>query len=207
MSYDPTLAAALSGVTIAQLRYWRRRHADKPALLTPEFSYNNRVCYSFRDVIALRTVAYLREESSLQKVRRALSTLKSLGADSHLSEYKLVSTGNTIALLDHEDAVDLVARPGQHLIAEMVDVLAPFTNIRGDEVPDFQRPRKNLVVDSETLSGFPVILGTRVPYDVVAELVDDGVPPEEIKKYYPTVSVTAARDAQDYANYVRRVAA
>jgi len=32
-----------------------------------------------------------------------------------------------------------------------------------------------------------VVSGTRVPYDLVAGLVRDGIPPENIKDYYPSL--------------------
>lgn len=207
MAYEPRLTAALSGVTMAQLAYWRRPRGNTSALFLPEISSGNRVLYSFRDVVALRTVAFLREDSSLQKIRRALGTLKSIGESDHLSAYRLVATGETIALVGEDETVDLVARPGQQIIAEMVNVLGPFSNRRGDAVPDFAHPRRNLEVDAGTLSGFPVIRGTRVPYDLVAELVEDGVSPEQVGTYYPAVSANAARDAHDYAKYVLRAAA
>ncbi len=46
-------------------------------LLVPELRQAGRpLLYSFRDVIALRTFVYLRGEHSLQKVRKAVSTLR-----------------------------------------------------------------------------------------------------------------------------------
>lgn len=42
--------------------------------------------------------------------------------------------------------------------------------------------------------------GTRVPFDVVAELIYDGrIKPDEVASYYPGVSAAAASDALDFA--------
>ncbi len=197
MAYPQDIAAALSGTSLRQLSYWR-----STKLLVPELSRGSKVRYSFRDVVALRTVAFLREEVSLQKVRRAAANLRDLGKREHLSSYKLVADGDSIVLVSGEDFIDLVRHPGQHVLAQMSDVLAPFVNTAGVGVPDFTRPRERLEVDAGVLSGYPVVAGTRVPFDLVAGLVNDGVPPERISDYYPDVDAEAARQAVDYAGYV-----
>lgn len=207
MSYEPRLTAALSGVTPGQLSYWRRSAKGRAPVLVPEYATPRRSLYSFRDVIALRTVAYLREESSLQRIRLALETLRNLGESDHLSNYRLVATGGTIALLAGDEAVDLIDRPGHHLIADFVEVLRPFTNRRGDRIPDFQHPRENIEIREDVMGGFPVIRGTRVPYDLVADLLEDGLKPDDLDSFYPSVSAGAARDAADYAAYVASMCA
>lgn len=207
MSFEPRLAAALSGVSLGQLRYWRRAHGKNRPLLVPEMGEGRALRYSFRDVLALRAMAYLREEVSLQRIRKAFATLDGWGKNGHPSQYALVAHGDTILLREAaHDAIDLVQQPGQRVIAQLVDVLAEFDNLRGVRVPDFRHPRPQLEVDEGVLGGLPVISGTRIPYDFVADLVEDGVPPQRVRTYYPNVSPSAALDAVDYQNYVRAVA-
>ncbi|MET9818235.1 hypothetical protein [Streptomyces sp. NPDC006355] len=99
MSYEPKLAAALSGATLRQLSHWRRASGPKGAVLVPEISSERPILYSYRDVVALRICVQLREEASLQKIRRALNTLREdLGEWEHLSSYKLVAGPDTIYL-------------------------------------------------------------------------------------------------------------
>jgi uncharacterized protein (DUF433 family) len=165
------------------------------------------VLYSFRDLIALRTFAFLRGERSLQSIRRALRTLKNIGGTDHLSSYKLVAQGKrSIALVRDEGAVDLVERPGQSLfVVKLGDVLRSFP--LGDvEVPNLLQPRRRISVDPEVRGGHPVVKGTRVPFELVAGLVRDGVEPREVADFYPSVSAAAARDAVDFADYVDRTA-
>ena len=76
MSYPPKLTAALTGATIRQLSHWRSSRAPAGAVLVPEISSGRPLLYSFRDVVALRTCVRLRQETSLQKIRRALDTLR-----------------------------------------------------------------------------------------------------------------------------------
>jgi uncharacterized protein (DUF433 family)/DNA-binding transcriptional MerR regulator len=202
MAYTTKMAAALSGATTNQLRHWRR-NIEAGVILAPEISRAPVALYSFRDVLALRTCVQLRGEISLQRIRTALGTLRGLGERDHLSSYKLVTDGRTIQLVSDEEAVDLVRRPGQRqVVIAMGDVIEPFTVRAGVEVPHLLHPREHIEVDPATKGGHPIIKGTRVPYNAVAELLADGVPEDRIADFYPAVTVEAARDAADFAAYV-----
>lgn len=202
MAYEPRVAAALTGATLGQLRYWR-----KTRVLSPELSPARPVLYSFRDLIALRTAVYLRTDRSLQAIRKALQTLHDIGETGHLSSYRLVSQSRkSIALVRDDGAVDLVEKPGQSLtVVKLGDVLQSFP--LGDvEVPNLLHPRRCISVDPQVRGGHPVVAGTRVPFELVAGLVRDGVAPEKIADFYPSVTAAAARDAADFADYVDRAA-
>jgi uncharacterized protein (DUF433 family) len=202
MSYPPKLAAAMSGATTRQLAYWRKPGAEGRAVLTPEYSAQRPILYSFRDVIALRTCVRLRQEASLQTIRHALDALRiDLGLRDHLSAYRLVADGSTIYLADSDHAVDLVRRRGNLVIHEFVEVLQPFY-VQGRQIPALLEPRPHVSVDPAIRGGEPVIAGTRVPYDEVAALMRDGVAAEDIRDFYPQVSAEAASDALDFAAYV-----
>jgi DNA-binding transcriptional MerR regulator len=125
--YPSPVAAALSGASLGQLQYWRA--GGDSALLAPELPRSGgRVLYSFRDVIALRTFVFLRESVSLQRVRKAVSTLRELGNTEHLSQYRLVTEGSSIILLppDGDVAIDLVEQPGAgRLAGTLGEVLRP----------------------------------------------------------------------------------
>ncbi|HKS98055.1 MAG TPA: DUF433 domain-containing protein [Rugosimonospora sp.] len=202
MTYEPRVAVALTGATLGQLAYWRRTR-----LLVPELSEARPVLYSFRDLVALRTAVYLRTDRSLQAVRKALQTLQSIGETEHLSSYRLVSQGRrSIALVRDDGAVDLVDKPGQSLtVVNLGDVLQSFP--LGDvEVPNLLHPRRRISVDPQVRGGHPVVAGTRVPFELVAGLVRDGVSPARVADFYPSVTAAAARDATDFADYVDRAA-
>ncbi|MDQ1536162.1 MAG: hypothetical protein QOE58_555 [Actinomycetota bacterium] len=203
MAYPTHVAAALSGASLRQLQYWRQRHKGEP-LLAPEARSGGRVLYSFRDLMALRTFVYLREQLPLQRIRKAVSNLGQLGDGEHLSAYRLYVSGSSIVWAESDDRlVDLVEMPGQYkLAAEMRDVVKPFTNLQGAEVVDLLRPRQRLEVDPGVRGGYPVVLDTRIPYDIIAGLVADGVPPAEVAYFYPPVDAGAAGDAFDFHRYV-----
>jgi len=198
------MTAALTGATVRQLNHWRSQGGTGP-LLIPEISSRPRALYSFRDIVALRTCVRLRRFASLQRIRSAIDNLRDLGDRDHLASYRIIcdAAGN-IQLVTRTEAVDLSRHPGQQQLfaLDIAKVIEPFAPRAGVLVPDLFQPRPNVAVDPETQGGFPVIAGTRVPYDVVASLVAEGVAPDEISKYYPAVSAAAARDAIDFARYV-----
>jgi uncharacterized protein (DUF433 family)/DNA-binding transcriptional MerR regulator len=204
MAYEPRIASALSGATRSQLNYWRQQE-----LLVPEVSATKPVLYSWRDLIALRTFVYLREKRPLQTIRKALDSLRDIGETEHLSQYRFVPQGRRgIALVQAsgEGAVELVEQPGHQVtVVALGDVLRSFP-LDSIEVPNLTNPRRLISVNPRVRGGYPVVVGTRVAYDLVAGLVRDGVPPEAVKEYYPGVSAAAARDAVSFADYVDRAA-
>jgi uncharacterized protein (DUF433 family) len=205
MSYSSVVAAALSGASLRRLSYWRSPRSTEGPLLAPtHHSPRTRAVYSYQDVVALRAFVYLRTQGvSLQRVRKAIANLRDLGETSHLSSYRLVAVGKDVAwIASDESAVDLTGRPGQQVIAEMVDILSEFHAPRDRKVVPLHHPKPGLDVDPEVRGGFPVITGTRVPYDVVAALLDDGVSEEDVASFYPTVPPDAARGAREFARYV-----
>jgi uncharacterized protein (DUF433 family) len=52
-----------------------------------------------------------------------------------------------------------------------------------------------------------VIAGSRVPFDLVAGLADEGSKPGEIIEMFPSVSRQAIPDAREFAHQVARAAA
>ena len=158
--------------------------------------------YSFRDVIALRTCVRLRQEASLQKIRRALDTLRvDLGQRDHLSSYQLVADGSTIYSQTPTMPWTSCGKKGNVVIHQFVEVLQPFY-VQGRQIPALLEPRKHVQVDPGVRGGEPVIAGTRIPYDEVAALLRDGVAADDIGEFFPQVTPAAARDAYDFASYV-----
>lgn len=199
MSFPVDLTAALTGASVSQLQRWRSTD-----LLRPEEQTRPSVLYSFRDVVALRTFVRLRSETSLQKIRKALTGLRDLDLTEHPSRYQLHTDGDSVFLVEGEQAVDLVQRPGQRVLLSLSDVFAAFQTRQGRQVTDFRHPRPLLSVREARVGGWPTIARTRVGYDSVAKLVLGGVEPAEVKRFYSSVTAEAARDAVDFYQEVHR---
>ena len=206
MSFTPVVAAALSGASTGQLAYWRSGRTTEPLLAPQHHAPRGRVAYSFQDVVALRTFVYLRSrEVPLQRIRKAVASLRKLGEVEHLARYSLVAMDRDVAWrISDDEAVDLTRRPGQGVLARMVDIFAPFVNMQNQSVVDLRCPTPGISVDPAVRGGLPVVEGTRVPYDLVASLLDDGLAPTAIADIYPSVSVDAVHAAAEFAQYVER---
>ena len=208
MAFPVPIASVLSGASVDQLAYWRKRTPSARPLLVPEAKRSGRFLYSWSDVVALRSIVYLRQEKSLPRVRRAVELLRALEANEweHLARYTLISTKTSILVRTPSgQLLDLEHQPGT-VVSEILmrDVLAPFSTRSGRDVPGLENPHRLLAVNPRVLAGYPVIAGTRVPFDVVAGLADDGVPTAEIIEMYPSVDPDSIDDARDFAEQVAK---
>lgn len=201
MAFDANLVVALTGASKNQLYEWNRTE-----LLVPEVS-TDRVegfLWSFRDVLALRTFMKLRSNHSLQAIRKAMSNLRELNLTEHPASYTLTSDGSSVFLVEGQEATDLLQRKHQQLISKLDDIFRgfPHPNKKGTVV-DLGRPRQTLEVDERRLAGFPTIQGTRIPFDIIGNLVYDGeVSFDEVSTYYPGVTPDQARDALSFLKQV-----
>lgn len=200
MSFPVEVTSVLTGATLGQLQYWR---SSRNPLLRPEIQARPAL-YSFRDLVALRTVVRLRRETSLQAVRAAFNQLADMDLTDHPSRYRLIAQGKSIVLsLDDGRGIDLVAQPGHQVLATIEDIFKPFTTKQGRQVADFLRPRSHIEVREHRMGGWPTIEGTRIPYDTIALLVQDGdVTPDQVSRFYPTVTPDAVGDAVSFAGDV-----
>ncbi|MFC9555537.1 DUF433 domain-containing protein [Rhodococcus sp. NPDC056960] len=204
MSFPVELTSILTGASMRQLSDWRK---PPNPLVAPEVALRPRVLYSFRDVVALRTLVKLRAEVPLQRIRRAFQSLQKMDLTDHPSRYTLVTDGSSVFLVEGNEATDLVVAPGQRVIASLDDVFKPFTNWKGEGVVDFLHPRPRLEVRETRMGGWPTIRGTRVPYDTVANLVRGGdIPADAVGEYFPTVAPVDVGDAVSFDEQVSQVA-
>lgn len=210
MAFPVPIASVLTGASVRQLAYWRKATTSAGPLLVPEGKRSGRYLYSWADVVALRSIVYLRSEKSLPRIRHAVATLRQLEADewTHLAQYRLISTATTILVRTPSgQLVDVEAHPGTHVDEILMqDVLAPFKTGTGRHVPALVRPRPHIAVDPAVLGGYPVLVGTRVPFDSVAALAADDLAPGEIQEIYPSVEREAISDAIAFAATVAAVA-
>ena len=210
MAFPVPIASVLTGATTAQLAYWRKQTPSAEALLVPEGKRSGRYLYSWADVVALRSIVYLRSEKSLPRIRRAVQILRSIEAEewTHLASYTLISTDRTIIVKTPEGQLLDVGEHPATVVSEVLmrDILEPFMTGTGRPVPALKRPRPHITVDPGVLGGYPVVQGTRVPFDAVAALAADDLPAAEIVAIYPSVAPDAVWDAVDFARQVSAVA-
>lgn len=203
MAYPLQLTSVLSGVTPSQLHRWRAT-----GLVVPEIKPYRPPLYSYRDLMLLRTMAYLRAETAAERVATAFNNLDFFHLTDHPSEYEFGTDGKTIYVEHEGKALDLVRRPGDITLMSFTEVLESFSNFRNDTVPPLTRPADGIVVRPQRLSGWPTVEDTRVPYDTIAGLVDfRTVFPEDVPDFYPSVSPLQAEQAVAFDKTVSTVAA
>lgn len=210
MAFPVPIASVLTGATVAQLAYWRKNTPSAPALLVPEGKRGGRYLYSWADVVALRSIVYVRSEKSLPRIRRAVATLRALEAEewTHLASYTLISSKKSIFVRTPTgQLLDVGEHPGTVLEEILMrDVLEPFETRTGRDVPALKRPRPHITVDPGVLGGYPVLAGTRVPFDAVAALASENLDVAEIRMIYPSARGEAIHDALAFAKQVAAAA-
>jgi uncharacterized protein (DUF433 family) len=204
MSFPLALASVLTGATNSQLRSWKSK-----GLIIPEISSSRPLLYSFRDLVWLRTLVFLRSRTSLQRISVARVNLDLVDLTEHPSKYRFATDGKTIIVDDGAgQVVDLVKRPGQADSFTFEEISEAFQDFRGRDVVDFRRPSRHIEVELKRLGGWPTVIGTRIPYDLVDRLVDNRTLfARDIPDYYPSVSIEAAEGAVLFAEKVRSAGA
>jgi DNA-binding transcriptional MerR regulator len=150
-------ACQLTSCTPHQLRYWDKVGLVKPSVQTTDGRPGRRRVYSFRDLVGLRVVKSLLDNGlSIQRVRRAWDYLRRTGnMDDHLAEVKLVTDGQSIFAVAHDDAELLDAlRQGQLAFFVKIDEIALSVE---DDVSKFELDRASFrqmlkVVEGDVLA-------------------------------------------------------
>ncbi|AKK04561.1 MerR HTH family regulatory protein/Protein of unknown function (DUF433) [Corynebacterium mustelae] len=204
MTYTIDVAAYLSGASKDQLQRWARNE-----ILVPEINPERPKIYSFRDIVALRTIAKLRVNNSLQRIRSAIARLSDYDLTEHLSEYKFATDGKSVKVFDEDNAhfLNLSKNPGQWDLVNLEDIYAPFMNMQGREVPDLRNPAQGIEINPQRLSGTPTIEDSRVPYDLIVDLFHDDMSAEEIAEEYPTISLESVGNAIAFNKSIEELAA
>lgn len=187
------LTSVLTGATRSQLLRLRSK-----GLVVPEVRPERPPLWSLRDVVAVRTIAFLRGATSLQQISKAFDTLDLLDMQEHPSAYTFGTDGKTIFVQDphSEDAIDLNRQVGSRTLFTFEQMSETFSTFRNQEVAPLRSPAPHIRVDFGCLGGWPTIENTRIPYDVIVNLVDnDTITADEVSLYYPNVTGEVARGA------------
>lgn len=201
-AYTADRAAALSGVPKSTVHYWARKD-----ILVPSISAERVKLWSYNDLLALRTIAWLRASkavsdehtvppSTMKAVRTALRELASLDLGLWTEE------GSPNVAVDRRGRIVLSAEPspehpdGQGVLdAEALDLLRPLTI--GSEVhgPDLVSPRPRLRIVPGKLAGAPHVHRTRIETEALAALSRRGMSTGKIVALYPAIEIADVEDA------------
>jgi uncharacterized protein (DUF433 family) len=155
--------------------------------------------YTFEDVVALRTLARLREKGvSTQKLKRIGAFLTSLTERPWVGRSFFVVPQSGQVFFAHEDAL-LAAQPmGQQAMSDIIE-LGPVEQDVQNRLAQMRsraNQRGRIVSDRYIHGGVPIFAGTRIPVSAVIEFLDEGRSAEEIFAQYPRLAcedIAAAR--------------
>jgi uncharacterized protein (DUF433 family) len=196
-AFSEEQAGRLTGLSKAQLRYW-----DRTGFFTPSYADENRRAaysrvYSFRDLLALRTLSALRNQYSvpLQHLRQASDELNRLPSASWASTTIYVLNKRVIF---HENGTE---KPREIVSGQFVVpiVLEKVMTSTGRAVEDLRkRPASSIgrVHKSRSINhNTPVVDGTRIPTAAIRRFREAGYSDDQIIEEYPDLTredVTAA---------------
>ena len=181
----------LTGLTKAQLRYW-----DRTGFFAPKFAEDDRRraysrLYSFKDIVALRTISVLRNKHDvpLQHLRKVAEKLSHLKDDLWIKTKLYVLNRRVIF---HEPGTNLPREvvSGQYVIGVLLKTIV--SDMQKDVQKMHRRdPAKVGQIERSRFVNHNawVIGGTRIPTAAVRRFKEAGYTNAEILKEYPDLKL------------------
>ncbi len=184
-------AAGLSGLSRWQLAYWDTTDVFTPSLMRGELHQPYGRIYSFQDIVALRTLARLRERFPLGKLRELGHWLKSQ-YEHPWSSIRFYVAGDEIVYVDPATG-ELVSTRPLHQGALAVE-LEPIAREARESLQRTLQQRQPADIGQikrhrYTLRNDWTVAGTRIPVSVIQEMHHDlGYSVEQIVNEYPMLT-------------------
>ncbi|WP_242968520.1 helix-turn-helix domain-containing protein [Sulfobacillus sp. hq2] len=121
----------LTRIGAQTLHFWDRSGFLSPSVVQAHGTGSRRI-YSFRDLVALRVAAQLRDAGiSLQSLRKVVTVLHAMhGLDQPLEERFLVTNGHDVFEKQGDELMSVLRQPGQGAWAFIVDIHAVVTELQ-----------------------------------------------------------------------------
>ncbi len=193
-------AQRLTGLSQRQLRHW-----DRTGFFTPSLAYEDRSqplsrLYTFRDLVSLKVLNALRNDSSvpLSHLREVKSKLAHLGED--------IWAKTTLYVLNKRVIVDNPETKAREEVVSGQGVLQiPLKVVTGDmkrAVEESRQRSPSKVGQVERARNVarnqPVVAGTRIPVRAIKAFSRAGYTVEQILEQYPTLSAADVQAAIDF---------
>jgi DNA-binding transcriptional MerR regulator len=184
----------LTGLTKRRLQYWDEKAFVSPSL-TVRPGRGGRRLYDFRDLVALRVAAQLRDEGvSLQRIRKVTEHLRSLNYDQPLAQLRFWAVGGEVYFKE-SGTVRAGKHPEQLITSYSIPVGVIVNQLEADIAKLDRRPVGKVERRRATLGGKLLIAGTRIPVASVKRLHRDGADEAEILTLYPDLTAADVRAA------------
>lgn len=192
-------AERLTGVRKLQLRYW-----DKTGFFSPSFSQGQyrdtfgRV-YSFRDIVALRVLASLRNEHkvSVQHLRQVKQKFAKGDQESWIG-VRLYVVNKRVHWIEPDSGLPQDIASGQYTFIDLDSVIAA-TEEQIKELNTRNPKKVGKIEKIRTLNhSAPVIAGTRIPVQAIKRFHEAGYDVNAIRQEYPDLSPADVKAALAY---------
>lgn len=192
----------ISGLSKRRLRYWAKTDFFKPSFTEGSGRLPYSKFYSFKDIIALRTLETLRDEKNvplqhLRKVAEHLSHLK----DDLWTRTTLYVIDRKVIFVDPDTEMAQEIVSGQHVLKLSLDDVIRETN---SKIVEFRRRPKDSIGKVErrrsVVRNAWVVAGTRIPVGAVKRLSEDGFSIEQIIAEYPDLTPADVDAALSHTN-------
>ena len=201
--YTAERASQLSGIPKSTVYDWRR-----DAVLVPDYPAASPTMWSYRDLVLLRLLAWLRQGGMPRPVAtdKVASVRKQLtrGLDVRL----IHATRSDIVLSDglggtdfEDDRDNLLPSADFYSLLGTFDLLEPIEELRSARnrpiwAPDLVTPSTHSVISPWVLGGDPCITRSRIPTSAVFALsTERRLPVNAIVELYPGLTADATVDA------------
>lgn len=180
----------ITGLSKGRLRYWAKTGFFEPSFVeeNPRLPYSR--FYSFKDVVALRTLELLRVQNNvpLQHLRKVAETLSHL-KDDLWTKTTLYVVNRKVAFVNPETGMPEEVVSKQYLLG------IPLKKVIKDTTADIvrlrQRPEESfgkVSRDRSIARNAWVVAGTRITVGAIKRLNEDGYSIEKIIEEYPDLT-------------------
>jgi len=180
----------ITGLSKRRLRYWAATGFFKPSFVEGNAKLPFSRFYSFKDIVALRTLEILRIQNNvplqhLRKVAEALGRLK----DELWTDTTLVVWNRKVAFENPETGAQQEVLSGQYLLGIPLkkiieDTTADIIKLKTRQQSEIGRLSRSRGVNHNQW----VVAGTRIPVATIKRLHEDGLSVAKIIEEYPDLT-------------------
>lgn len=194
----------LTGLTKGRLRYWHKTGFFKPSYADVDTRLPYSRFYSFKDIVALRTIELLRvkNEVPLQHLRKVADKLAHLSSDLWTNTTLYVLDRRVIFVNPETGAPEEIVS-GQYILELPLKQVISDTSADIDNMKRRSQNEVGKITRSRAIAHNSwVIAGTRIPVGAIRRLYEDGYSPSDIIGEYPdlTIADVEAALAHDITN-------
>lgn len=191
----------ITGLSKGRLRYWAKTGFFEPSFTDDDARLPYSRFYSFKDIVALRTLEMLRVQNGvpLQHLRKVAEKLSHL-EDRLWTETTLFAINKRVVVINAETGTSAEVVSGQYFLG--IPLGRVIDDTRSDILEFKKRPKQAIGKISRhrgVLRNAAVVSGTRVPIGAIRRLSEDGYTVQQIIAEYPDLTEKDVQAALSYA--------